>query len=123
MTEADDTNGAPAGAEELPAGLEHVRTTDVFDQDHHPAGLLRAHRVAEGVWGRLVVHTGSVTFVFEDDPANPITAHAGRPVVIPPGRLHHVDLGGPATFAVEFHREPSRGTPEAGTESTGLAED
>ena len=34
---------------ELPVGLEHVRTTDTFDQDHHPAGLRRAHRVADGI--------------------------------------------------------------------------
>ncbi|MCB0991196.1 MAG: DUF1971 domain-containing protein, partial [Acidimicrobiales bacterium] len=41
----------------LPDGLEHVRTTDIFDNDTVPAGLLRAHRVADGVWGRLVVHS------------------------------------------------------------------
>ncbi len=93
---------------ELPEGLELVRTTDVFDNDSVPAGLLRAHRVAEGVWGRLVVHTGSVTFVFEDAPDDPITVEAGRSQVIPPGRRHHVELPDPATFAVEFHRAPEQ---------------
>ena len=38
---------------QLPDGLEHVRTTDVFDNTTVPAGLLRAHRVADGVWGRV----------------------------------------------------------------------
>jgi tellurite resistance-related uncharacterized protein len=90
----------------LPDGLELVRTTDVFDNESVPAGLLRAHRVAKGVWGRLVVHTGSVVFVFEDAPGDPVTVDAGRSVVIPPERRHHVELAGPATFLVEFHRAP-----------------
>jgi hypothetical protein len=33
---------------QLPSGLDYVRTTDVFDHEHHPAGLRRAHRVAAG---------------------------------------------------------------------------
>ncbi|MEZ5322801.1 MAG: DUF1971 domain-containing protein [Microthrixaceae bacterium] len=109
--------------DELPPGLEYVRTTEEFDQDHHPAGLRRAHRVADRVWGRLLVRSGSVDFVFEDDPRHPIHLTAPGSVVIPPGRLHHVDLPGPATFAVEFHREPDRSSPDRGEESTGLAEE
>ena len=61
----------------IPAGFEHTRTTATFDNDSAPAGLLKAHRVADGVWGRLVVHTGEVVFVFEDAPAAPARA-AGR---------------------------------------------
>ncbi len=95
-------------ASQLPDGLEHVRTTDVFDNATVPAGLLRAHRLAKGVWGRLVVHTGTVTFVFDDEPDRPITLNAGDSVAIPPTRQHHVELPHPATFAVEFHRTRSR---------------
>lgn len=108
--------------DQMPEGLAHVRTTDIFDEHHHPAGLRRAHRVADGVWARLVVHTGALTFVFEDEPAAPAEVVAGATVVIPPGRLHHVDITGPVTFALEFHREPERSTPDPGAESTGLAE-
>lgn len=104
----------------LPDGLEHVRTTDVFDQLHHPAGLRRAHRVADGVWARLLVRSGSLTFVFEDEPDRPRPVAAGDAVVIPPGRLHHVDIDGPVTFVLEFHRAAESAPPEAGTESTGL---
>jgi tellurite resistance-related uncharacterized protein len=104
----------------LPEGLEHVRTTDVFDHLHHPAGLRRSHRVADGVWARLVVHTGSLTFVFEDEADRPRAIAAGDAVVIPPGRLHHVDIDGPVTFALEFHRASGSAPPTAGTESAGL---
>jgi tellurite resistance-related uncharacterized protein len=112
---------------ELPDGTEFVRTTDVFDEHHHPKGLLRAHRVAEHVWARLVVHTGELGFVFEDGDEDGAGAGrrvvAGEGVVIPPQRLHHVELGRPVTFSIEFHRESSSTTPAAGDESTGLASD
>jgi tellurite resistance-related uncharacterized protein len=104
----------------LPDGLEHVRTTEVFDEHHHPAGLLRAHRVADGVWARLIVHTGSLAFTFDDDPDRPLTVPAGETVVIPPARLHHITFDGPVAFALEFHRRRATGTPATGYESTGL---
>ncbi len=107
--------------QQLPEGLEHVRTTDVFDQDHHPAGLLRAHQVADGVWGRLLVHSGQLSFVFEDSPGDVMVAAEGDSIVIPPARRHHVVIDGPATFAIEFHREPAAAKPTPGDESTGLA--
>jgi tellurite resistance-related uncharacterized protein len=106
---------------ELPTGFEHVRTTEIFDQDHHPAGLRRAHRVADGVWARLIVHTGTLRFVFEDDPDHLRDVGAGAHVVIPPGRLHHVDIIGPVTFAIEFHRKREQQSPVPGSESSGLA--
>lgn len=83
-----------------------ARTTDVFDNDSVPAGLLRSHRVADGVWGRLVVQTGALTFVFDDEPDNPISVSAGESVAIPPGRVHHLEPDEPVTFVVEFHRQP-----------------
>lgn len=105
---------------QLPEGLRHVRTTDVFDETNHPGGLLRAHRVADGVWGRLVVHTGRLGFVFEDLADQPLSLGAGESLAIPPARLHHVEFDGPVTFAIEFHRQPETAKPEAGSESTGL---
>lgn len=109
--------------EQLPAGLEYVRTTDEFDQDNHPRGLHRAHHVAPRVWGRLVVRTGELVFVFEDQEDSPITARAGDMVVIPPERKHHVEFPEPVTFVIEFHREPDEPRPEEGQESTGLRDD
>lgn len=92
---------------DLPAGLTLARTTDEFTDGTVPAGLLRAHRVADGVWGRLVVRGGSVGFVFEDAPDVLLTLSAGDAVVIPPGRLHHVRPGTGCRFVVEFHRAAS----------------
>jgi tellurite resistance-related uncharacterized protein len=97
----------PQRGPQLPEDAVLVRTTAVFDIDTVPAGLLQQHRIADDRWGRLLVHTGSVAFVFEDEPDQPITVAAGDAVVIPPGRLHHLELDGPATFVVEFHRSPA----------------
>ncbi len=91
--------------EELPPGLELVRVTPTFDENTIPAGLLKAHQVAAGVWGRLVVHSGAVRFVFEDS-AEPHELHAGSSIAIPPQRPHHLEVIGPVRLAVEFHRPP-----------------
>lgn len=95
----------------MPTGLEFVRSTPVFDERSVPAGLLGAHRVGEGVWGRLVVSSGQLDFVFEDAALAELrnesarhTIRAGDVQIIPPGELHHVEIDGPVEFVVEFHR-------------------
>ena len=89
---------------ELPSGLTLQRTTPTFDEDTTPPGLRAAHSIAAGVWGRLVVHDGSLRFVFEDAPGQVRVLAVGEQQVIPPERLHHVIIDGPVRFAVEFHR-------------------
>lgn len=120
MTHPSEEWSTDAMTDQLPAGLEHVRTTETFDHEHHPAGLRRAHGVAAGVWALLAVHDGELSFSFEDEPTNAVQVTAGGTVVIPPGRLHHVDITGPVTFNLEFHREPDQLPPASGNESTGL---
>jgi tellurite resistance-related uncharacterized protein len=105
---------------ELPAGLEYVRTTEVFDHQRHPAGLRRAHRVATGVWARLAVHSGELVFVFEDQPGHPYRVATGDTVAIPPGRRHHLEIDLPVTFSLEFYQEGAATFPDPGEESTGL---
>lgn len=104
MAGVDDLAGQPPG--DLPAGLRLARTTPVFDEASVPTGLLAEHRVAAGVWGRLVVRSGTVRFVFDGDGDRSAarTVAAGASVVIPPERTHHLELLGPVTFVVEFHR-------------------
>lgn len=89
---------------ELPDGSALDRVTDEFTAASVPAGLLRAHRVATGVWGRLVLHAGSLTFVWEDGDEGGVELVAGDRMVIPPDTRHHVEPGPDARFRVEFHR-------------------
>ena len=88
----------------LPSGLAIQRTTDTFTRSSVPAGLLRAHRVARGVWGRLVVLEGRLRFVWEEPGADEsLDLVEGDSVVIPPDTLHRVEPGQRCRFAVEFH--------------------
>ena len=87
----------------LPAGVGLVRTTDTFTDESVPAGLRRAHRVAAGVWGRLVVLAGAVTYV-EEGSGLDRTLGPGDAQVIAPDTAHHVEPAAGARFHVEFHR-------------------
>ena len=89
---------------ERPEGLRLVRTTRRFTELTVPAGLLASHRIATGVWGRLVVHSGSLTFEFEEGPEDPISLTAGEAHDIPPQRPHHLVIDSPVTFQVEFYK-------------------
>jgi tellurite resistance-related uncharacterized protein len=88
----------------LPDGVELVRITPTFDESSVPEGLRAAHQVADGVWGRLVVTSGSVGFTFDDRPELIRSVEVGEVQVIPPGRLHRLVVEGPVALAVEFHR-------------------
>jgi tellurite resistance-related uncharacterized protein len=88
----------------LPDAVELVRTTTTFNERTVPTGLLSAHALAANVWGRLVVETGGLRFVFEDDASGARQLVAGDHEVIPPARPHHLRLDGAVTFHIEFHR-------------------
>jgi tellurite methyltransferase len=90
--------------ERLPEGVELVRTTPELDEETVPAGLLRDHRLAEGVWGRLVVIDGDLGFAFDDEDGPPRRLGPGEHVVMAPGRTHRVVPDGPVRFVIEFHR-------------------
>lgn len=87
----------------LPDSVRLVRSTPVFTDETVPVGLLRAHRVAPGVWGLLRVLDGTVTFVVESS-GEQRTLGAGEQQVIEPDVAHHVVVRPGARFAVEFHR-------------------
>jgi tellurite resistance-related uncharacterized protein len=87
----------------LPAGVELVRTTAELTRDTVPAGLLREHRLATGVWGRLRVIDGTVTFVLEASGESRLVG-AGEVQVIEPEVAHHVEPGPGSVFVVELYR-------------------
>lgn len=87
----------------LPPDLRLVRTTKEFDETSLPSGLRASHKVARGVWGNVVVRSGSVDFVFDDDPATHRTLESGATQPIPPERVHHLIVTGPVRLVVEFY--------------------
>ncbi len=87
---------------ELPDGLHVSRTAGPFDATTLPPGLRKAHRVAEGVWGRLRVIEGFAGIVLDTDPPIRAQLTAGESQAIPPGVPHAVSVDGPVRLAVDF---------------------
>lgn len=92
----------------LPADCVPYRRTPDFTQDTIPAGLLREHRTARGVWGLIHVVEGKLLYRvsglgdlggFERE-----ICAGDRPGVIEPERLHDVAPRGKVRFYVEFYR-------------------
>jgi tellurite resistance-related uncharacterized protein len=67
-----------------------------------PVALRSDHRIGSGTWGRLRVHSGSLRFVAQTDPATDVVVRAGDEQAIPPGVGHHVDLDGAVEMTIEF---------------------
>jgi tellurite resistance-related uncharacterized protein len=80
-----------------------VGSTKHMNQDTVVPGLLKKHLAPKGKWGYLVVETGSLQFIWEDDPENILDADPGHPIVIYPERFHHVVITGAVQFRVEFY--------------------
>jgi tellurite methyltransferase len=87
---------------ELPEGLTVARTAGPFDATTLPAGLRRAHRVADHTWGLLRVVDGSVRFTLATEPPTDVVLAAGDQQPIPPGVDHAVSVDGPVRLVVEF---------------------
>ena len=94
----------PCDRAELPDDLSVVRTTQTWDERTMPAALRRAHRVAAGTWGRLVVEDGELRFRAQTNPRIDTVVGAGASQPLPPGVEHEVEPLGSARFFVEFLR-------------------
>lgn len=92
----------PCDRAELPEDLEVVRTTETWDERTLPKGLLRAHRIPTGSWGRLRVEQGEVRFQAQTDPVIDVIVRPGDTQAIPPGVEHELDPRGQLRFLVEF---------------------
>ena len=67
-----------------------------------PAGLLRAHRIAAGTWGRINVRHGQLRFVAQTEPALSVVMGPGSIQAIPPEVRHEVQPLGAVRFSIDF---------------------
>lgn len=88
----------------LPTNVVLYKTTPEFNQDTVPMGLQRNHTTAANVWGRIVVHEGSLRYVIEEPVTEEHLLVPGSPGIVEPQIAHHVVIDGPVRFCVEFHR-------------------
>ena len=90
----------------LPETATLAGSTKLMNQDTVVPGILKKHLAPKGKWGYLVVESGALQYIWEDDLENVLDADPGHPVVIYPERFHHVVITGPVQFRVEFYVVP-----------------
>ena len=89
---------------DLPGGLEKYAETQVYSEATAPGRLTSLHDTKAGTWARLLVLTGSLDYVIQGPQPSRQRIAAGETGTIEPEVPHRVDLIGPVTFKVEFHR-------------------
>ena len=94
----------------LPENAVLAGSTKLMNQDTVVPGILKKHLAPKGKWGYLVVESGSLKYVWEDDLENVLDAGSGHPIVIYPERFHHVVITGSVEFRVEFYVVPEEAT-------------
>jgi len=87
---------------ELPGDVRLIRSSPEWDEHTVPVGLLHAHRVGAGTWGRIVVHHGRLRFVASTSPALEVELGPGSNQAIPPEVYHEVRPLGPVRFSIDF---------------------
>lgn len=99
--------GSPLGCPlcdraELPDSLRLVRSTPRWNEHTMPLSLSRAHRVAKGTWGRIVVHDGKLRFLARTQPELRVVVGPGSTQAIPPEVEHMVQPIGSVSFSIDF---------------------
>jgi tellurite methyltransferase len=93
----------PCDRAEFPEAIRRVRSSPEWDERTLPPGLLQAHQLAAGTWGKIVVHEGALRFSMSGEP--PLSAELGphSPAqAIPPRVCHEVKPAGRVRFSIEF---------------------
>jgi len=88
----------------LPKNISEISRTASFTDETVPASLLKDHNTKKGVWGKLVVESGTIHYsVTDPDELGEYQINEGDFGVIVPEQKHHVELMTDDTvFHVEF---------------------
>lgn len=88
----------------IPTHCTFYRKTPTFDEATVPAGLLKAHQTRAGVWGRIVVLEGTLTYRILEPVTEEHTLTPELSGIVEPQVHHEVQATGKVRFFVEFHR-------------------
>ncbi len=89
----------------LPDNVAHYKSTPEFTETTIPAGLLRSHSTAAGVWGRIKILEGKLLYRELELAVEEHVLTPDHPGIIAPQAKHEVAAIGPVRFCVEFHRQ------------------
>jgi tellurite resistance-related uncharacterized protein len=88
----------------LPASVVHYKSTPEFTEQTIPAGLLKAHTTAAGVWGRIRIIEGALRYRITEPLVEVHLLTTDAPGVVEPQVRHEVEPVGPVRFCVDFFR-------------------
>lgn len=88
----------------LPSHLVPYKRTPEFTQDSVPDGLLSAHRTKAGVWGKIVVLAGHLTYRILEPEITETPLSPGVDGIVEPTVKHEVVPQPGVRFYVEFYR-------------------
>lgn len=90
---------------EWPEGLTPYKRTPEFTAASIPPGLLKDHASRAGVWGKIHVTQGRLTYRVADLDGREMVLDANTPGIIAPALRHRVAPLGDVRFYVEFYRK------------------
>jgi tellurite methyltransferase len=94
----------PCDRAEPPEAIRRVRSSPEWDEHSLPPGLRRAHQLATGTWGKIIVREGVLRFSMSGEPPLSIELVPGSPAQpIPPGVRHEVAPAGHVRFSIDFY--------------------
>ena len=90
----------------LPDSVRQYSRSPSFNRDSVPTALTENHRTKPGVWGRINVETGALTYTIAGSPDRSFQLSPEEPGIIAPEEAHKVALATPDTiFHVAFFRQ------------------
>ena len=88
----------------LPDDVVAYQRTPEFTEQSVPAGLLNSHSTKAGVWGKIVVVAGTLTYRILEPVVEEVLLTPELPGVVEPTVKHEVAPHDGVRFYVEFHR-------------------
>ena len=88
----------------LPDSVEFYKSTPEFNEMSVPLALKRDHTTAAGVWAKINVLEGALTYCISGGIPEQHRLTVGVAGIIEPQVKHHVDVSEPVRFRVDFYR-------------------
>jgi tellurite resistance-related uncharacterized protein len=90
---------------EIPASAISYKKTPEFTEVTVPPGLLKAHQIKAGTWGKINVTEGQLRYRILEPELEEVLLSPDVFGVVEPTVLHEVEPDGKVQFHVEFFRE------------------
>jgi tellurite resistance-related uncharacterized protein len=80
------------------------KSTPEFNERSTPLALKQDHTTAKGVWAKINVLEGALTYYISGDTPEQHKLTVGAAGIIEPQVKHYVDVSAPVRFRVDFYR-------------------